>query len=70
MEERSISEDLLKDALENPTKVGYDAKGRVLIKKSYRKEGKNRLLLIVAEEVNDIFEIITIVDTSKIKKYL
>lgn len=70
MRERDISEKVLKDALDNPSKVGYDQKGRILIKKLYRRNGKERLLLIVGEFVADILEIITIIDTSKVKKYL
>ena len=57
-------------AIANPTRIGYDQKGRMLIKKLYRKNGKARLLLIVGEEKDDILEIITIIDTSKVKKYL
>ena len=70
MYERRISERTIKDAIANPTRIGYDQKGRMLIKKLYRKNGKARLLLIVGEEKDDILEIITIIDTSKVKKYL
>ena len=68
--ERLISEAAIADALENPTKAGYDAKGRLLIKKLYQRGGKERLLLLVGEIVENTLEIITIVDTSKVKKYL
>ena len=68
--ERLISEAAIAYALENPTKVGYDAKGRLLIKKLYQRGGKERLLLLVGEIVENTLEIITIVDTSKVKKYL
>lgn len=70
MRERSIPESTIKDAFDNPTKIGYDPKGRMLIKKLYRKNGKDRLLLVVCEKIADILEIITIIDTSKVKKYL
>ncbi len=70
MQERSVSERTVKDALDDPTKIGYDAKGRMLIRKLYRKNRKERLLLIVCEEIGRILEIITIIDTSKLKKYL
>jgi len=40
MAERSISKKLIKDALQNPTKVLYDNKGRLLIKKLYPKGKK------------------------------
>lgn len=68
--ERLISETAIADALENPTKVGYNAEGRLLVKKLYRRGGKERLLLLVGEIVENTLEIITIIDTSKVKKYL
>ena len=70
MRERSIPERAIKDALDNPTKIGYDPKGRVLIKKLYRKNGAERLLLVVCDYIADALEIVTIIDTSKVKKYL
>ena len=53
-----------------PTKILYDDKGRILFKKIYNKNGKQRLLLVAGEEVKDTLEIITVIDTSKVKKYL
>ena len=70
MRERSISERIVQDALDNPTKVGYDTNGRILIKRLYHKNSKERLLLVVCDKVADALEIITIIDTYKIKKYL
>lgn len=70
MRERKITEQIIKDALDNPTKIEYDTKGRMLFKKIYRSNGKERLLLIVGEKQGDLIEIITIIDTTKIKKYL
>ena len=70
MRERLISEITLRDALDNPTKVGYDAHGRILIKKLYQKNKKERLLFVVCEMTANILEIITVIETSKVKKYL
>ncbi len=70
MKERSISEKLVADAIANPTKVLYDDRGRVLFKKLYKNKGVNRLLLVAGEPKKDILEIITVIETSKIKKYL
>lgn len=71
MRERAISEKLVYEAIANPTKVLYDDKGRVLIKKLYKtNKDQNKLLLIAAELKDDSLEIITIIETSKIKKYL
>ena len=70
MAERLIPESLVEEALANPTKVGYDDKGRILVKKLYTLLGKKRLLLIAAEPKGNKLKIITVIDTSKIKKYL
>ena len=70
MRERGISEKYIKAAVDNPYKLGYDSKGRVLIKKLYYRNKKERLLLIIGELITDILEIVTVIDTSKIKKYL
>lgn len=68
--ERSIPEQLIKESLQNPTKILYDAQNRILINKLYKKHGKERLLLIVGEMINNKLEIITVIDTSKVQKYL
>ena len=70
LKERGISNKLLKETLQKPTKISYDREGKILFKKSYIKEGRNRLLLAVAEINKDKLRIITVIDTSKIKKYL
>lgn len=70
MFERGISEKLIEESLQRPTKVLYDKQGRVLIKKLYFKFRKVRLLLIAAEKRINHLRIITVIDTSKIKKYL
>ena len=70
MTERSISWELLDEALRRPTQVSYDAEGRVLIKKLYRKRRRERLLLIAGEVTNSTLKIVTVIDTSKVKKYL
>ena len=70
MAERSIPEKLIAEALRNPTELSYDPRRRILIKKLYQTRGRDRLLLIVGEETNGILNIITVIDTSKVKKYL
>lgn len=70
LRERNISERLIADALENPTKLLSDDRGRLLLKKLYVRRGKERLLLIAAEVVQNELVVITVIDTSKIKKYL
>lgn len=71
MRERSISKKLIIDALEFPTKISSDRRGRQLIKKLYTdKKRVRRLLLVVVEITKGIVKIITVIDTSKISKYL
>ena len=71
MRERKITGDDIRSALENPTKIGYDKNGNVLIKKLYTRENKERLLILVGDkEGNHSFRIFTVIDTSKVKKYL
>ncbi|KKQ01503.1 MAG: hypothetical protein US18_C0046G0006 [Parcubacteria group bacterium GW2011_GWB1_36_5] len=70
MKERSISEKLIEDAIANPTMVLYDNDGRILFKKLYKNKGIDRLLLVAGEPKKDILEIVTVIETSKIKKYL
>jgi len=70
MKERNIAEKDVIEALMLPTKVLSNEKQRMLFKKIYKKEGKERLLLIAGEQKGNIFEIITVIETSKIKKYL
>jgi hypothetical protein len=70
MKERAISKKLIEETLRFPTKILYDDKGRILFKKLYKKRKKQRLLLIAGEEVGKVIEIITVIDTTRIKKYL
>ena len=70
MRERLISIRLIEEALAHPDKVLHDEKRRMLIKKLYERNGRQRLLLIVGEQEENVFVIITVIDTSKIKKYL
>ena len=70
MKERSIPEKIVANAVANPTKMLYDDDGRILFKKLYKKRDVERLLLVAGEYKKDILEIITVIETSKIKKYL
>ncbi|OGF63969.1 hypothetical protein A2661_02305 [Candidatus Giovannonibacteria bacterium RIFCSPHIGHO2_01_FULL_45_24] len=68
MAERRISEKLLESAILHPNKVLYDEKDKIMFKKLYA--GDKRLLIVVAERVKNRLKIITIIDTSQVKKYL
>ena len=70
MAERLIPERIIASAIANPTSILYDDNGRLLIKKLYRKRNKERLLLIAGEITEDKLKVITVIDTSKINKYL
>ena len=70
MAERSIPERLVQSAIAQPTKVLHDDTGKLLIKKLYRKGDKERLLLVVGELTRDVLKVITIIDTSKVDKYI
>ncbi len=72
IKERIISMELIDEALRNPTAVLYDTndKERVLIKKLYKKKGKPRLVLIAGIYRGSTLKILTIIETSKVKKYL
>ena len=70
MAERGISNQLLDKALHNPTEILYDNNGRELYKYIYTKGSKKRLLIIAVASEKNKLKIITVIDTSKIRKYL
>ncbi|HBV01413.1 MAG TPA: hypothetical protein DEF00_03420 [Candidatus Taylorbacteria bacterium] len=70
MSERLVSEAMVASALENSTKIEKDSRGRLLIKMLYTRRKKERLLLLAAEWEGETLCIITIIDTTKISKYL
>lgn len=41
-----------------------------MFKKLYKKRHTTRLLIVVGEKVKDTLRVITVIETSKIKKYL
>lgn len=51
LKERNISEILLSEAINHPTKIGRDSYGNILFKKLYKKSQKSRLLLIAGIKV-------------------
>ena len=70
MRERGISEEQIIQALRRPTAVLSDPSGRLLFKKLYLKNGSERLLLIATERKSRQLFIITVIDSSKVRKYL
>jgi hypothetical protein len=73
MAERGISRELVRKAIKIPDKIERSLiyPRRFLIKKIYSNEKLQRehLLLIVLEVKQDLIEVITVIDTSKISKY-
>jgi len=71
--ERGINKELIKEAILKPDKTERSQfhPSRFLIKKIYFNEKlqKDHLLLIISEIKEDLIEIVTIIDTSKISKY-
>lgn len=74
MAERGITEDRVEQAIKVPDKIGRSVlnHARFLIKKVYFNEtlAKKHLLMIIYEEKGNEVYVITLVDTSKIEKYL
>lgn len=70
MRERVVSEAVVAATLLQPTKVLSDAEGRLLIKKLYQSKRGRRILLIAGELVGNKLKIFTVIDSSKVKKYL
>ena len=70
MRERGISEEDVRMAIRRPTTTAKHAPNRVLIKTIYTRRGKQRLLLIAGEYIKETLRIITVIDTSKVNKYL
>jgi len=72
MQERSISESIVYDIIYDPQKLEQSQKNqqRFIAKKVYynKKFAKNHLLVYEIE--NSMIKVITIIDTSKIQKYL
>lgn len=70
MKERVISEHLVQQTLDMPTKISADSQGNKLYKKLYFLKGKQRLLLLAGKLSGKKFKIFTVIETSKISKYL
>jgi hypothetical protein len=73
MKERRISKEMVRKAINAPDRVERSSfrPPRFLVKKLYfnKKLKKEHLLLIILEIKQNIIEVITIIDTSKISKY-
>lgn len=74
IKERGILQDDVEKFIKSPDKIEISAinSDRFLVKKIYynQKYDKDHLLMIICKRENNIFKIITIIDTSKISKYI
>ena len=74
IKEREITKEDIVKAIKFPDKIETSkaAKNRFLVKKVYYNQGLKRdhLLMLICEKERDVLEIVTVIDTSKISKYL
>lgn len=73
MRERSLEDEDIRMALLYPDRLEVDRTDnhRLLAKRVYdSKTGTRQLLMVVYEVNNDIVEVVTVISTSKIRKYL
>lgn len=73
MRERSLTRKQVEAFVRNPDSVEVSTKNssRFLIKRRYhnRELGKDHLLMAICERVGDTLLVVTIIDTSQIRKY-
>jgi len=74
MKERGIKQEDVEKFIRNPDKIEISKinRNRFLIKKIYYNKiyRKDHLIMIIGEREDNSFKIITIIDTSKISKYI
>jgi len=74
IKERGVKQTDVEKFIKSPDKIEISKinKERFLIKKIYynQKHNKDHLLMIICEEENNVLKIISIIDTSKISKYI
>lgn len=72
LSERSISEQLVYEALLRPDEVDVDKKylTRFAAKKLFKKQKTKYLLIVIYEMDKETIKIITVISTTKISKYL
>lgn len=74
MKERGIKQKDIEKFIRNPDKIETSKinRNRFLIKKIYYNKtySKDHLIMIISERENNSLKIITIIDTSKISKYI
>jgi|SRR3989344_1704604 len=73
MRERNLNRRQVKEFIGKPdsVEISKKASSRFLIKKRYhhRKLGKDHLLMAICERAGDTLVVVTIIDTSQVKKY-
>lgn len=74
MKERGLNKNIVEEFIKSPDKIANSNinERRFLIKKIYyhKKYKKDHLLMMICEKEKDVLTVITIIDTSKISKYI
>ncbi len=70
LDDRKITIQLVEDTLLHPTRLLADGNGKWLYKKLYAGEKNLRVLILAVIMEGARFKILTVIDTSKVKKYL
>lgn len=70
MSERGILVKHVEEVIANPDRVGKDKKGNLLYKKRYHRSGKDRVLIVVCVKEGVGHRILTVIESTKVKKYL
>lgn len=70
MQERGISFSVLEETLASPDQIWYEEGVKVQFRKRITQDSKEFLLIAVAVHNEGLLRIITVIQTSKIKKYL
>ena len=74
IKEREITKEDVVRAIKFPDKIEISkaVKSRFLVKKVYyhQKLKRDHLLMLICEKERNVLEIVTVIDTSKISKYL
>ena len=68
--EYRITVSLIRETLRMPDQVRYDGDGYLMFKKLYVREGHPHVLIVVCVRSGKTFRIITLITSSKVKKYL
>ncbi|MDP3735388.1 MAG: DUF4258 domain-containing protein [bacterium] len=70
MRERNLTTVMLETALHHPVRIVRDSGGRLLIIAVHTRDGGARALLVAGKIEGETLRIFTVIETTKIQKYL